>query len=111
MGVTDGPTPQQRSQLGAVGAAAGLGCSVVVTLVVLIGGGVLLDRALETAPVFTLIGVVLGLAGAGYQLYELTRVGLRDRPAGPLGRRFAALPLGRADADRGDAETRIGEGE
>ena len=97
-GVTDGPTPEQRSQLGAVGAAAGLGCSVVATLVLLIGGGVLVDRALETAPVFTLIGVALGLAGAGYELYELTRVGLRDRPAGPLGRRLAGLPRGGANA-------------
>ena len=87
----DGPTPEERARLGAVGAAAGLGCSIVVTLIVLIGGGVLLDRVLDTAPVLTLIGVGLGLLGAGDQLYELTRVGLKDRPAGPLGPRLTRL--------------------
>ena len=102
--MTDGPTPEQRAQLGAAGAAAGLGCSVVVTLVVLIGGGVLLDRAVDTAPIFTLIGVVVGLVAAGYQLYELTRVGLRDRPPGPLGRRFASLSA-RRPANAGQARS------
>jgi hypothetical protein len=72
-----------------------LGCAIVVTLIAFIGGGVLLDRALETTPVFTLIGVALGLAAAGYQLYELSRVGLSDRSPGPLGRRLAGLPARR----------------
>jgi hypothetical protein len=90
-----GPTPEQRGQLGAAGIAAGLGCSVVVSLIVFVGGGVLLDRALETAPLLTLIGVAVGLAAAGYQLWELTRVGLKDRRPGPLGRGLARLPAGR----------------
>ena len=88
----DGPTPEQRAQLGAIGVASGLGCSVVVSLIVLIGGGILLDRRFDTAPVLTLVGVALGLVVAGYQLYELSRVGLKDRPAGPLGRSLARLP-------------------
>ena len=90
--MTDGPTPEQRAQLGAIGVASGLGCSVVVSLIVLIGGGVLLDQRFDTEPVLTLIGVALGLVVAGYQLYELSRVGLKDRPAGPLGRRLSRLP-------------------
>ena len=91
----DGPTPEERARLGAAGAAAGLGCAIVVSLIALIGGGVLLDRAAGTTPLFTLIGVALGLAAAGYQLYELSRVGLSDRAPGPLGRRLAGLPARR----------------
>jgi len=93
--LADGPTPEQRAQLGSVGVAAGLGCSVVVGLIVFIGGGLLLDRALGTEPVFTLIGVALGLVAAGYQLYELTRVGVAGREPVPLGRRLGSLPGGR----------------
>lgn len=96
----DGPTPEQRAQLGAVGVAAGLGCSVVVSLIVMIGGGLLLDRAVGTEPVFTLIGVALGLVASGYQLWELTRVGLKDRPAGPLGRQLSRLPGRRGPGSR-----------
>lgn len=70
----------------AVGAAASLGFSMVATLVVMIGGGVWLDRWQETTPIFTLIGVALGLIAAGYQLYELALLGRPDRENGPLGR-------------------------
>lgn len=51
--------------------ASGLGCSIVVGLVTMIGGGVLLDRWAETTPLFTLVGVALGLVAAGYQLVRL----------------------------------------
>jgi len=89
--VRDGPTPEQRHQLEAIGAASGLGCSIVATLLLFIGGGVLLDRQFGTSPLLTLIGLVVALVACGYQLYELTLVGRRDREAGPLGRRFATL--------------------
>ncbi|MEX2425736.1 MAG: AtpZ/AtpI family protein [Thermomicrobiaceae bacterium] len=55
--------------------AAGLGCSIVTGLLVCILGGVLLDRWLDTTPVFTLIGVFLGILAAGSQLYRLARAG------------------------------------
>ena len=107
--MSDGPSPEQRAQLGAVGAATGLVCSVVVSLIVFIGGGVLLDRALGTAPVLTLAGVGVGLLAAGYELYELTRVGIKDRAPGPLGRGFASLSgrrgvSGRTRPSSGDEE-------
>lgn len=73
-------------QVRAVGTAATLGFSLVTSLVVLIGGGIWLDRWQDTMPVFTLIGVALGLFAAGYQLYELTLLGKPDRPNGPLTR-------------------------
>ncbi len=97
-----GPTPDERAQLGAAGVASGLGCAVVVSLIVLIGGGILIDRAAGTSPVFTLIGVALGLIAAGYQLWELTQVGRGDRPAGPLGRQLARLPGNRRAGSRSE---------
>ena len=49
------PTPEQRRQLGAAGTAVGLGCSVVTSVILFIGGGILLDSWLDTSPLFTLI--------------------------------------------------------
>jgi F0F1-type ATP synthase assembly protein I len=84
--LADGPTPEQRAQLNQVGIATGLGCSIVVSVILTIGGGVLLDRALDTAPILTLVGVALGLIAAGYQLYELAQVGQTGRKAPPITR-------------------------
>lgn len=97
------------------GAAVGLGCSIVVTLVGLIAGGVALDRYFGTAPTLTFIGIALALVAAGYELFELARLGRTDRPAGPLGRRLTqaagrtnekATPLapGRREQVRMDGE-------
>lgn len=94
------PPPPDRTQMAATGAAVGLGCSIVVTLVGLIGGGVVLDRFFDTAPTLTLIGIGLGLAAAGYELYELAQIGRRDRSAGPLGRQMAKLTANRATSPR-----------
>jgi ATP synthase protein I len=62
----------------AVGAASGLGCTVVVSLLLCIGGGIFLDRWLETSPIFTLSGMMLGLITAGYTLYELAVLGSQE---------------------------------
>ena len=72
-------------------AATGLGCSVVVSLLITLVGGVYLDRWLGTEPIFTLVGLVLGLATAGYMLYELATLG---QPSKRRGRQ--------ADADGGE---------
>jgi F0F1-type ATP synthase assembly protein I len=87
-----GPTPEQQDSR-AIGVATGLGCSVVVALIVCIGGGVWLDNRFGTMPVLTLLGVVLGLAAAGYQLWELARIGSKTQRLGPLGQQFARLPV------------------
>jgi hypothetical protein len=81
----------------------------VVTVIICIGGGVLVDRATGTAPLFTLIGVALALAAAGYQLYELSRVGRKDVAPGPLTRQIDRVAGRRGTpvdpaADRGDEE-------
>jgi hypothetical protein len=62
-----------------IGAASGIGCTVVVSLLICIGGGVLLDRWLGIEPIGVLTGVALGLIAAGYSLYELAVMGDPDR--------------------------------
>lgn len=80
----------------AIGVATGLGCSIVAALVLCIGGGVWLDRQFGTSPVLTLLGVALGLAAAGYQLWELAKVGSKTQQPGPVTRTIARLPAPRA---------------
>jgi F0F1-type ATP synthase assembly protein I len=93
--LTDGLSPEDRRELNQVAVATGLGCSIVASIVLTIGGGVLLDRAFDTAPVLTLIGVALGLIVAGYQIYELALMGQRGRRPPPIARGLAKLPVGR----------------
>lgn len=66
-----------------IASASGLGCSVVAALLLTIGGGVLLDRWAGMSPIFTIVGIFLGVATAGYLLYQLAML---SRP-GPGERR------------------------
>jgi ATP synthase protein I len=97
--MTDGPTPEQQD-MRAIGVATGLGCSIVAALVLCIGGGVWLDSRFGTSPVLTLLGVVLGLVVAGYQLWELTKVGSKTARPGPMTRTLSRLPLSSPRAAR-----------
>ena len=90
--MTNGPTPEQQD-LRAVGVATGLGCSIVAALVLCIGGGVWLDNRFGASPVLTLLGVALGLVVAGYQLWELAKVGSKTARPGPVTRTIARLPM------------------
>jgi len=80
------PGLAEREDVQAIGAAQGLGCGIVGCLIVFIGLGIFLDQKLDTMPLLTLIGVAIGLVAAGYQLYELTLIGRKDRDSGPLGK-------------------------
>lgn len=84
----DGKLPdlQSNRDLRRIGAATTLGFGVAFSLALMVGGGVWLDSRFNTAPVFTLIGLALGLISAGYQLYELALLGQKDRDSGPMGR-------------------------
>ena len=79
--MTPNPLGTQESQRDwqAVGIASGLGCSVVVSLLLCVGGGILLDRWLGTAPILLFVGLALGLGAAAYSLYELAVLGVPDR--------------------------------
>lgn len=74
-------SPQERQDWRAIGAASGLGCSIVASLLLCIGGGILLDRWLGTSPVLTLVGVVFGLVVSGYLLYQLATMNPPRRAA------------------------------
>ena len=71
--------PQRQQDWRAIGAASGIGCSVVASLLLCIGGGILLDKWLGTLPIFTLVGVAAGLALSGYLLYQLAVMNLPKR--------------------------------
>ncbi len=49
-----------------------LGFTVGFSILIGIGAGWWLDGKLGTRPIFTLIGLFLGLASAGYNLYRLS---------------------------------------
>lgn len=51
----------------------GLGWYVAACIIAGLGGGILLDRWLQTQVLFTLLGVVLGSATAFYGVYRLVR--------------------------------------
>jgi hypothetical protein len=86
--LSDGKLPnlQKDRDLQKIGTATTLGFGVAISLAVMVGGGIWLDRRLDLAPVFTLIGLALGLLSAGYQLYELALLNRQDRDSGPVGR-------------------------
>lgn len=85
----DGPRDHRIKDARVVGLAAGLGISVVASLIVFVGLGIILDQWLDTTPVLTLIGVTLGLVAAGYQLYELVVASDSTRENGPIARTMA----------------------
>jgi F0F1-type ATP synthase assembly protein I len=44
-----------------------------VSVILGVGGGLLVDRWLGTRPIFTLIGMVLGIAAAMYTIWDVAR--------------------------------------
>ena len=73
-GPADGPPPT-RPPNWAIGMDLGirLGVSVAIGL----GGGLLLDNWLQTSPVFTLIGMVLGIGAAMVTIWNVARDAMR----------------------------------
>ncbi len=86
--MSDGKLPNLHENQDArrIAMATTLGFGIALSLALMVGGGVWLDQKLGTTPLFTLIGLALGLFSAGYQLYELALIGQKDRENGPIGR-------------------------
>jgi len=107
----DGLPPEERQALGATGVAAGLGCSIVATVMVCIFGGVMVDRETGRTPLFTLIGVALALFLAAYQLVELARVGRKGVRPGPVTRGLQTVtgPIAQRRSARADRDREVGE--
>ena len=71
-----------RRTMRAVALGAQIGTSIAASIALGLGGGYLLDRWLHTRPVFTLLGVLVGILAAGYTIYELDAQ-LREPRSGP----------------------------
>lgn len=86
---TDFDSDNSERDLQSIGVAVTLGFGTAVSLALLAGAGVWLDTRFDTAPLWSLIGLFLGLIAAGYQLYELALASQKDRENGPLGRKLS----------------------
>ncbi len=58
------------------GIAFDLGLRLGISVVLGVGGGLLVDSWLKTSPIFTLIGMVLGIAAAMYTIWDVARQGM-----------------------------------
>lgn len=59
------------------GIAFDLGVRLGVSVILGLGAGLLLDNWLGTLPVFTLIGMVLGIGAAMYTIWDVARDAMR----------------------------------
>lgn len=60
-----------------MGIAFDLGIRLGVSVIVGLGGGLLLDSWLRTSPIFTLIGMALGIGAAMYTIWDVARDAMR----------------------------------
>ncbi len=66
-----------------LGLTSGLGCSIAFILLALIGVGIWLDRRFDSEPLWTLVGVVIGVLAVATELTMLVRISrsrLNQRP-------------------------------
>jgi F0F1-type ATP synthase assembly protein I len=76
-GVDDESTSQQRKTAAGIGIALDLGVRLGVSVFLGLGAGLLLDSWLHTSPIFTLIGMVVGIAAAMYTIWDVARDAMR----------------------------------
>lgn len=60
-----------------MGIAFDLGLRLGISVILGLGGGLLLDSWLHTSPLFTLIGMVLGIAAAMYTIWDVAKTAMR----------------------------------
>ena len=66
-----------RRRRGRIGVAFDLGLRLGISVILGLGGGLLLDSWLHTSPIFTLIGMVLGIGAAMYTIWDVARDAMR----------------------------------
>jgi len=59
------------------GIAFDLGLRLGISVILGLGGGLLLDSWLHTSPIFTLIGMVLGIGAAMYTIWDVAHDAMR----------------------------------
>lgn len=55
------------------GVAFDLGLRLGISVILGVGGGLLADSWLHTSPIFTLLGMVLGIGAAMYTIWDVAR--------------------------------------
>jgi F0F1-type ATP synthase assembly protein I len=74
----DGDAPERDANAsGSIGIAFDLGLRLGISVILGLGGGLLLDGWLHTSPIFTLAGMVLGIAAAMYTIWDVARDAMR----------------------------------
>ena len=76
-GVDEESTHQERNTAAGIGLALDLGVRLGVSVFLGLGAGLLLDSWLHTSPIFTLIGMVVGIAAAMYTIWDVARDAMR----------------------------------
>ena len=71
------PMPRDTSRPPNWGIAFDLGIRLGISVILGLGGGLLADRWLHTSPIFTLIGMVLGIGAAMYTIWDVARDSMR----------------------------------
>ena len=72
-----GDKPTGRSPQANWGVAFDLGIRLGISVILGLGAGLLLDSWLHTSPLFTLIGMVVGIAAAMYTIWDVARNAMR----------------------------------
>ena len=73
----EGGKPAEKRQTAKMGIAFDLGVRLGVSVAIGLGGGLLLDSWLHTSPIFTLIGMVLGIGAAMYTIWDVAHDAMR----------------------------------
>ena len=76
-GVDEESTRPERNTANGIGMALDLGVRLGVSVFLGLGAGLLLDGWLHTSPIFTLIGMVVGIAAAMYTIWDVARDAMR----------------------------------
>jgi ATP synthase protein I len=76
-GVPDETPRRDAKASGSIGIAFDLGLRLGISVILGLGGGLLLDAWLGTSPIFTLIGMVLGIGAAMYTIWDVARDAMR----------------------------------
>ena len=75
--VDDESTRPERNTANGIGMALDLGVRLGISVFLGLGAGLLLDGWLHTSPIFTLIGMVVGIAAAMYTIWDVARDAMR----------------------------------
>jgi ATP synthase protein I len=59
------------------GVAFDLGLRLGISVILGVGGGLLVDSWLHSSPIFTLIGMVLGIGAAMYTIWDVAKQTMR----------------------------------